>query len=160
MTMTNERIRILCVALSLMAPACGDDSSDDGTAGTGGGAAGMGGDGDGASGEIEVAGTYDSDFGAETIDASMWNGSDVVDFDNDDNWAITQNADDADFDPGKFNKIVWTEPSDTGEFYYCTVDFGLDSADEARDTELTADDSDPDSGGCGGFSWTLLTPAE
>ncbi|MGD8861607.1 MAG: hypothetical protein PVI30_16480 [Myxococcales bacterium] len=149
MKTTYEWVPILWAALSLALTACGDDA--------GGGAAD---DAGGSNGEIEVAGTYDSDFGAETIDSTMWNGSDVVDFDNDDNWAVTQNADDADFDPGKFNKVVWTEPAEDGAFHYCTVDFGLGTADEAVDTELTADDTDPESGGCGGFPWTLLTPAE
>ena len=55
--------------------------------------------------------------------------------------------------------IVWTE-IDGDSFFYCTVDFGLDSAEDAENTAMSADDTDPENDGCGGFSWTVLTNAE
>jgi hypothetical protein len=114
---------------------------------------------------IEIAGIWDGNFGSsEIIDDESWSvdfGSDpsvslVERYSNQENVAITENPDDADFDPSKFNRIVWTE-IDGGSFYYCTTDFGLDSADAAAELDTEADASDPDNSGCGGFSWTKLT---
>ncbi|MFP4600527.1 MAG: hypothetical protein ACLFVJ_19890, partial [Persicimonas sp.] len=117
---------------------------------------------------LEIAGVYDSNHGAEvTITNDEWVSDSpdypalelsVVEFDNDENFAITQNADDAEFDAEKFNKEVWTEPDSDGVFYHCTVDYSLDTAEEARNTSETADDSDPENSGCGDFAWTKLTP--
>jgi hypothetical protein len=106
---------------------------------------------------IEIEGRWHSNFGGiEAIDSATWGGA-VVAYDNHDNYAITQNASDAQYNPSLFNKLVWTEIED-GSFYYCFVDFGRATPEDARDTTLTADDSDPASGGCGGFSWTQLSP--
>ncbi len=117
---------------------------------------------------FELIGVYDTNHNAEvTITADEWitDSPDypalelsVVEFDNDENFAITQNAADAEFDAEKFNKEVWTEPDGDGVFYHCTVDYSLDTAEEARTTSETADDTDPESGGCGDFAWTKLTP--
>jgi hypothetical protein len=72
---------------------------------------------------------------------------------------VTQNPEDSEWDPSKYSKIVWTEIADDFSWYYCIVDFGKDTAEEARDSEQTADDSDPASQGCGGdFSWTKMIP--
>jgi hypothetical protein len=105
---------------------------------------------------IEVAGSWSGEFADETIDTESWNGSSVVTFDNAENFAITQNADDAMYDPSKFNKLVWTEPA-AGAFYYCTVDFGLATADEAKGSTKTADETDLEGAGCGGFPWSKLS---
>ena len=105
---------------------------------------------------IEIAGTWTSSFGGnETVTSYQWGGVTVVEYDNGANWAVTQNAEDAEFNPGKFNKIVWTEP-EGGRFYYCWVDFGKDTAAEAKASTNTADASDPETSGCGGFPWTRL----
>jgi hypothetical protein len=107
--------------------------------------------------DIEIAGMWAGDFGDESIDAQMWSGATVVSFDNAQNFAITQNPKDSMFDPGKFNKLVWTEPTAEG-FFYCTVDYGLDTADEAKNSAKTADDSDPATTGCADFPWSKLLP--
>jgi hypothetical protein len=60
------------------------------------------------------------------------------------------------FNPSKFNRFVWTAITG-GSFYYCTVDFGLATLNDALASTKTADDSDPDASGCGGFSWTKLS---
>jgi hypothetical protein len=112
------------------------------------------------SGEIEIGGTWVSTFQAtETIDSDSWNDATIAEFDNELNFAITRNADDAEFSPGLYNRIVWTEPADCA-FYYCTVAFGLESVEAARESTATADDSDPETQGCGGtFPWTGLDPS-
>jgi hypothetical protein len=108
---------------------------------------------------IEIEGRWHSNWGGiESIDSDAFTGygtSAITEYDNQDNSMITQNPPDASWAPSKFNKIVWTE-LEGGTFYYCTVAFSLDTAEAARSSTATADDSDPESGGCGGFSWTRL----
>jgi hypothetical protein len=108
--------------------------------------------------QIEIAGTWESNFGViESISSEGWGDAAIVAFDNGDNFAITQNADDAAFSPGLFNRNVWTEPAN-GSFYYCTVAFGLESEEAALESTATADASDPENSGCGGaFAWTKLS---
>lgn len=111
-------------------------------------------------GEIEIAGSWDGEFGdTEVIDSDSWafafETAALVAFDNRENYAITENPADAEYDPGKYNKIVWTEPED-GTFYYCTVAFGVDSPSEAEASEQEADESDIEKG-CGGFAWSKLS---
>ncbi len=111
-----------------------------------------------ASAPIEVQGVWESNFGTqERITQGAWDQAEIVSYDNDLNLAITQNPEDASFSPNKFNRIVWTEP-ESGSFYYCFVDFGLDTEEDALRSTNSADDSDPETDGCGGFSWTKLTP--
>lgn len=106
---------------------------------------------------IEVAGRWASNFGGfETITSTSWGGFEIIEFDNLTNFAVTQNPADAAFFPSKYNKYVWTEPAG-GAFFYCTVDFGLDTADQARTSTQTADASDPSTTGCGSFPWTQLS---
>jgi hypothetical protein len=167
----------------LLATGCGDDDGAPGhgdagdiEAGTGGGdsgsagsgEAGSGGAGSGGSGAdagagngIEVAGSWSSDFGDETIDDTMWAGASIVSFDNAANEVITQDPpseDDAGVETdGAFNKIVWTEIEDDA-FYYCWVAFGQPTAADADANAMGFDDSDPETGGCGDsdFPWTKL----
>ncbi len=106
--------------------------------------------------EIEVAGTWENQFGLiEEIDDEIWDFMFVIDFDNDDRWAITQNPSDDDFNPDGYNRLVWT-PIEGDVFYYCTVDFGLATEEDARTTDATGDASDLDGVGCNGFPWTRM----
>ena len=116
---------------------------------------------------LEIVGKYANSFGGtETINEAVWKTESdgfpafyakIDAFDNQDNFAITQNSSDAEYSPNAFNKIVWTEPDASGAFFYCTVAFGLASAEEAAATEDEADAGDLESG-CMNFSWTQLTP--
>jgi len=107
--------------------------------------------------EIEIQGTYNSSFGGmETITSTVWNGTPITSYDNDTNFAITQNPANSMFGASLFNKIVWTEKAGNS-FYYCFVDFGQPTALAAETSTQTANASMPDTTGCGGFSWTKLT---
>lgn len=134
------RTGVMLAALSLAACGDGEDSDDPGPTG------------------IEISGTWESNFGTtESISSEAWDDASIVDFDNGENFAITRNPDDAEFNPGKYNRIVWTEPA-SGSFYYCWVAFGLESEEEAGASDATADASDPETTGCGGSNpWTKLT---
>ena len=113
---------------------------------------------------IGIRGTYESSFGGmETVTSTIWNQGlspmRIADWSEEEGWVVTQNADDADFNPSQFNRIEFTTPEDGRSFYYCFVDFALESLQAALDSTATADDSDPENGGCGGqFPWTRLDP--
>ena len=119
----------------------------------------------GADAELEILGSWKSNYDAlEKIDATSWTSTSsgvtttysMVKFDNEANMVITQNASDASYDPDKFNKVVWTDiVEDT--FYYCMVDYSQETAELAETSTVSADASDPENSGCGGFSWTQLT---
>jgi hypothetical protein len=106
---------------------------------------------------LEISGTWSSNFGgAETLSSIQWNDMTVVDFDNTADTAFTQNSATATYGPNTFNKIVWTKIVGNS-FYYCTVDYSLTSLAAAKASTKAADATNPDIGGCGGFSWTKLT---
>ena len=98
----------------------------------------------GAADSIELAGTWQDNYGGPPtiIDAMKWGSETLVDWDNTANFAVTQAAPDADYNPGKFSRAVWTEPKD-GVFYACSVAFGLATAQEAADWVATVDATAP-----------------
>lgn len=139
------------VAVAMLAFACGPDPVDDNP------------DEkdpvDDTPAEIEVQGDWESQFGDKmTITSSKWGASAVVKYDNDANWAIIQLPADDEWNPSKFSKIVWTEIANDS-FYECWVVFGKETAADAETTTETADSSNPEESGCGGFSWTKMTTA-
>lgn len=111
---------------------------------------------------IEIEGTWTSEFGDETISDDAWTtglgSSAITSFSNAENVAVTLSPDDAEFSPGTYSRIVWTEISG-GSFYYCTTDFALATEEEALTSSTVADATDPEAGGCGGgdFPWSKLT---
>jgi hypothetical protein len=111
--------------------------------------------------DIEILGTWDNSFDAtETIATTTWdNGfeeSIIELYGNDDNYAVLHSPIDAEYAPDTYSLVEWTE-IDTDSFYYCTVDFALDSVDEALNSAAVADANDLDGEGCGGFPWTKMT---
>jgi hypothetical protein len=135
------------LAITLSLAGCAKDDADDGNPNVSTG--------------IEIEGTWTSDFSEEVITDDSWSSGDTVaivaDFSNTENVAVTQNPDDAEFSPGKYNRIVWTDIAG-GAFFYCITDFGLDSEEDALAASTMPDASDPATGGCGaGFPWTKLT---
>lgn len=110
---------------------------------------------------LETVGEWKTNFGGtETINRQAWSYAWVKAFENKKNVAYTKNPADAKYNPGKWNKLVWASPKSgdkAGKWYYCTVDFGLDSLDAAKKSAKKADDKDLTGKGCGGFSWTEMT---
>lgn len=109
--------------------------------------------------DIEVVGEWDEQFVDEptVITATTWGASTIVNYDNDANWVVVQMSADDEWNPGKFAKFVWTDIAGDA-FFYCWVDFGLDTAAEAESTTKTADAKNPAETGCGGeFPWTKMT---
>lgn len=107
--------------------------------------------------ELELSGTWITNFDAEeVISSTVWNGYPVIEYSNASNVAYTQTPADDQYNPGKFNKLVWTEPKGNTA-YYCWIAFGQDSLAMAKDVTLVADDKDLEGKGCAGYSWTKLT---
>ncbi len=148
-----ERVAV-AVMLGLSVVACGgedDDDADDGHHNPP------------AETHLEITGAWENKDFMETdvIDDTSWTTtfgdsdpltSTIEKFDNTGNVVIYAGQD------GKYSRIVWTEIEDDA-FFFCTVDYGLETLEDAEASEKTADDSDPENGGCGdgGFSWTKLT---
>ena len=114
---------------------------------------------------IEIAGEYCSNFGdTQTVTEDSWrsvgesydSSYEIMSYSNEDNHAITQNPEDAEWDPLKFNLIVWTEPVD-GAFYMCWAGTGFDAIEMINFDQIEFDSSNPEEGGCGGFPWTRLS---
>ncbi len=142
--MNKLRFGWMVALLGFMALGCGDDSDDSDTEPT----------------ALEIIGEYDDNFGGEQIiTADDWNGAVIADYDNAKNVVYTQLPEDDMFNPSKFTKTVYTQPED-GAFYFCMLEFSLDTLEDAQASETTADDSDPAKDGCGEFAWTQATPKE
>ncbi len=156
--MSLFRNLLICVMFCLLA-ACGSTAastggSDDATSGD----SSSDGSGDTAGG-LTIAGVWSSTFGGYSeISTTAWDDATIVKLDAAGRTAIVQNPATAKYNPSQFSKLAWTAPA-SGSFYYCTVDYGLATAELASATTKTADDSAPDKSGCGGFPWTKLTAA-
>jgi hypothetical protein len=123
--------------------------------------AGCGNDDDGGEGSssLEISGDYVDQFMMEQhISAEKWNDDAIVEHDNAENVVYTQWADDNEFTPGLFAKTVYLEPAKDRSFYFCMVVFDAETLDDAKASGATADDSDPETTGCGGeFPWSYAT---
>jgi hypothetical protein len=114
---------------------------------------------------IEIAGAYVDEFGtSHTIDDTSWTqiyGAStptvfaIESYDNDLDFAVAANDPADPFNPGLFSRFDWVD--DGADLWYCQTTFSAASAEDAEATPR-GDDTDPAAGGCGGFSWTLLTP--
>jgi len=142
LTMKMLRTAAMLALIALTTSACSGDPEDEGA----------------TTKALEIIGDYDDNFGGQqVITADAWNDSAIVGYDNDKNVVYTQFPEDDQYNPNKFAKTVYTEPKD-GSFYFCMVEFSLDTLAEAEASKAEADDSDPDTGGCGGeFPWTKAT---
>ncbi len=58
--------------------------------------------------------------------------------------------------PDTYSVVVWTY--DGGQLYYCEASSGHANAEAALAATLSYDDTDPGTGGCGGFAWSTLSP--
>ena len=111
--------------------------------------------------ELEVGGIWSDNYGGWTVvQSSSWGNQVIHQYDNDGNWAVTQNAADAEYSPSKFNYVVWTDAAADGHWWTCTVAFDIDTLEAALETENTSDSTDPSMGGCGDFAWTQMTPRD
>lgn len=120
-----------------------------------GGAAGAGGQ---ASAGFELVGTWEEEFiGPVEITSSFWNDAGIAAYDSEANLVYTQTPCDAMYNPGRFSKIVYTDPAEDA-FYYCMVVFDAETLAAAQASDETADPEDLETGcGASGFPWSKVT---
>jgi hypothetical protein len=109
---------------------------------------------------LEIAGTYTTEWGQTiTVSATEWKDESeagtftytIASYDNEKNYLVAQdNGDD------KWDRFEWTLSSDT--LHYCQTIFDAETEADADVAESLADVDDINEG-CGGFSWSSLTPA-
>lgn len=111
---------------------------------------------------LDLVGDYTTNFDGtftvteSTIDDGLGTYA-VLNFDNDAGWVVVQNDSDNGFNPDLYSRFDWAEVG--GQLYVCQVTFDSASEEDATDV-APADASDPANDGCGGFSWTAITPVE
>jgi hypothetical protein len=151
-------------ATSSSSPESSGDPDGGSSSGTEGGSSDSGSDGSSDSGSetaaesLAIIGDWIDGFGGtHAISETEWvqtYGRDsflytIDHFDNAAEVVIAQSQDD-----DGWARYDWTYVD--AQLYYCQTAFGLDSAAEA-DATPRADDSDPATAGCGGFSWSSLS---
>ena len=110
-----------------------------------------------ASEHESLQGTWSTNFDTEeTITAQAWGDNTIEQWDDGTNTVIVRTPLDAEWSPGTFSKIIYTDPVDQS-FYYCTAAFGKETLEAALNEVVSVDDSDPDNAGCGDFAWTKMT---
>jgi hypothetical protein len=119
---------------------------------------------DATSEAIEVGGVHVDSWATDiTVTDTTWTQVSTVgtsifaisQFDNADDWAVAQNDAANTYNPNLWSRVDWTTYQ--GDLYVCQTAY--DAADEATAVATTAADAtDPTTAGCGGFSWSLLTP--
>ncbi|MFK7927004.1 MAG: hypothetical protein AB8H79_02355 [Myxococcota bacterium] len=94
---------------------------------------------------------------AHSVSADSWTlGSSTftfIDVDADEQTIIAENAATNEYNPGLFSRFDWTVVD--GQTWYCQKAYDAADADAARNTD-PADDSSPNTTGCGGFPWSRL----
>lgn len=108
---------------------------------------------------LPIRGSYvDGWEGSHDIREWTWTMGDsvfhVVDYNVDERWIIAQNDEDNDWNPELWSRFDWAEHDEA--IWFCQTAFDAATEQAARDTP-PADDTDPESSGCGGFSWSSLT---
>jgi hypothetical protein len=76
-------------------------------------------------------------------------------FDNDEMYIIARSDQENMYDACMWSRYDWVY--DGADLYYCSTAYSAATEEVALATDRP-DDSDPASGGCGTFAWTLLTP--
>lgn len=107
---------------------------------------------------IEIAGAFRDQYdGTHRVNDEVWQMGasffELLDFSNDERWAIAENAADNEFFPQSFSRFEWTREG--GQLYFCQSVFAGSSEAEAREAPR-AEASDLVAG-CGGFPWSSLT---
>ncbi len=104
-----------------------------------------------SSGPLEVVGHYTWADGGEDyyISDDSWDGGLILEYDNVKNRAV---LDENEAGYG-FSVMFWTPPK-AGKLFTCRIDYGLETADEARTSSKVPSTSSPATSGCGPVAWT------
>ena len=139
----------------------GGTGGSSGEAGAGGEAGVSGCDSPGLDQEIEIAGAYRDNYsGTHRVTDESWNSGasmfHVIEFSNEERWALARNDGQNEFNPDAYSRFDWTVAGD--RLYFCQSAFASETVEDARD--VPAADPDDLESGCGsaGFAWSALTP--
>ena len=110
-------------------------------------------------GPLEIIGNYTDNFGGtQQVTQTRWVsgtlGFQIRAYSNAGNFLAAQNDLTNAFSPGKFSRFSWT--TFQASLYFCQNPFSAETFEAAFSG--APDSTDPNTGGCGGFSWTQLTP--
>lgn len=104
--------------------------------------------------------TFSFDFWKQSNTKSAYLNKTIISIDNVSDYFIYRENDQDQFNPGKYGKVYWIESS-SGMAYYCMIAYGKNSAEEAVNADISSlNASDPENGGCGGFSWSKIQRAD
>jgi hypothetical protein len=110
---------------------------------------------------LEIVGNYLDEYSSDhQVTASTWTsfggGSviHIIAYSNEENFLLGQNDAVNSFNPNMYARQDWTYFN--GSLYYCSTVYDGATLQDAY--AGSADSSNPTLGGCGGFSWTNLTP--
>jgi hypothetical protein len=111
---------------------------------------------------LSIGGVWtDAWGGSHFIDAFAWRYEftvySVTEANDAEGWLVAQNAATNEWNPGLWSRFDWTWDGD-GLLWYCQTAYAAESEEAARATPA-ADPADPGTTGCGGFSWTSMSPA-
>ena len=74
---------------------------------------------------LEPVGVWQDNYGGETtITSAFWGRSRVIDYNNEDLWAVIQSPADDEYTPNQYSKVVWTDLDASGTWATCTVALG------------------------------------
>ena len=110
---------------------------------------------------LEIVGSYTDDWGGtHEISATTWTMGwgdtfAITAHDNTADFLVAQNGAKNGYFAGLWSRFEWTEAG--GQLWYCQSVYDATTEGEVG-TAPWADRADPATGGCGGFSWTGLTP--
>lgn len=106
---------------------------------------------------LPIRGAWNDGFYAHEIDEANWTMGDalfnIYKYDVDAEYAIAQNDGGNEYNPGKWSRLDWTIAD--GDVYYCQSAYAAESAELA---EAASADAGNLAAGCGGFSWSELSP--
>jgi len=110
--------------------------------------------------DLEIVGNWTDNYGgSHVITNASWDynttgytqQSVIVEYHNASNTLYSQ-----DQSNNLYSRVVWTQIANN-QFYSCTIVYYKATLEEAKNDPATADATDPATGGCGGFSWSLMT---
>lgn len=111
---------------------------------------------------VDIRGRYVASSGdVHTVTATVWMRGDdellgLAAWDNELSYVVAQNASNALVEPDRYRLVEWVPANVEGEWFVCDVATGFETARAAYTSTLTADRTDPGSGGCRGDPWVRL----
>lgn len=111
---------------------------------------------------VDIRGRYRASTGdLHAVTATIWRRGEsellgLAAWENERSYLVAQNASNSDVEPNRYRLVEWEPAEVEGEWYYCDVQTGFRTAQAAYTSTVSADRTDPASGGCRGRPWVRL----